>query len=123
MTDLDRRIAEALNDEDRDILSQFDEEGLFAQVVGIFRGKLGWITALMTFIALVLTIVGIYAVWKFITVDELMPMLRWGALAWALLTAQMMIKLWTWMHMGNNRVIREVKRLELQIARSQLESQ
>lgn len=121
MSDLDQRIVEALSAEDRDVLSQYGEEGLFAQVKGLFSGKLAWVTALMTFIGVVLTISGLYAVWKFATVDELSEMLRWGGLAWILLTSQMMIKLWTWMYMGNNRVIREVKKLELQIARTQMD--
>lgn len=121
MSDLDARIAEALNEEDREILSQYDEEGLFAQVWGLFSGKMGWLAAIMIVIGIVVTFIGLYATWKFITVDDTVAMIRWGGLAWALFTTQIMLKLWSWMRMGDNRVIREVKRLELQIARTKLE--
>ena len=38
MTDLDRMIEEALDREDRSILQQYGEQGMFAQVGGLFQG-------------------------------------------------------------------------------------
>lgn len=121
MSDLDERIAEALSEEDREILSQYDEEGLFDQLRGLFSGKMGWMAAIMIVVGIIVTFVGIYAAWKFLTVDDTTAMIRWGGLAWSLFTTQIMLKLWSWMRMGDNRVIREIKRLELQIARTQFD--
>ncbi|NOX94986.1 MAG: hypothetical protein GXP04_07785 [Alphaproteobacteria bacterium] len=119
MDDLDRKIEEALNEEDRSLMSEFGEQGLWAQLGGLFQGKLAWFTAIIFIIATITVAIGLYAAWKFATVDDMTAMVRWGGLAWAGLTVQMMIKLWSWMRMESNRVIREVKRLELQIARLQ----
>ncbi len=117
MDDLDKKIQEALSDEDKMLMANFDEQGLLGQLGGLFKGKLAWLSILTIIIGTVLTFVAVYAMWKFVTVDDVPSMMRWGGLAWITGTSQMMIKLWSWMRMESNRVIREVKRLELQIAR------
>ena len=70
----------------------------------------------------IFVIICIFAAWKFATVDEVTSILRWGGLAWFGMTVQMMTKIWSWMRMETNRVLREVKRVELQIARMQSKS-
>ncbi len=119
MDDLDKKIAEALSDQDRELMAAFEEQGLFAQLGGLFQGKLGWLSLVTLVIGTILTFAGFYAAWKFIVVEDIAAMLHWGALAWACFSAQMMIKLWSWMRMETNRTMREIKRLELQLARQQ----
>ncbi|WDI32410.1 hypothetical protein PUV54_04280 [Hyphococcus flavus] len=119
MDDLDRKIEEALNAEDREILSQFGEQGIFGQIGSLFQGKLGWISMITFIVATVMFVVGAWAAWKFYMANEVVTMLKWAGLAWLGLMTQIMIKLWSWMRMESNRVLREVKRLELQIARTQ----
>lgn len=119
MDDLDRKIEEALSDDDRRLLSQFGEQGIFAQVGGLFQGKLWLISAASIVVGIVALVLGVWAAWKFYVAEEPAEMLRWAGLAWAALTTQIMIKLWSWMRMESNRVLREVKRLELQIAQMQ----
>ena len=117
---VDERVILPTQDaEDRVLMDRFGEQGIFAQVGGLFQGKLAWLAAVTFIVATIMVAIGIYAAWKFATVDDMTAMVRWGGLAWAGLTVQMMIKLWSWMRMESNRVIREVKRLELQIARLQ----
>jgi uncharacterized protein DUF6768 len=119
MNDLDREIQQALDAEERELFEQFGEQGIWAQVGGLFQGKLAWLTAVTLIVGTIMTVIGFYAAWKFVTVDDMTAMVRWGALAWAGFASQMMIKLWSWMRMESNRVLREVKRVELQIARLQ----
>jgi len=119
MDDLDRKIEEALDAEDRALRDQFGEQGLWAQVGGLFQGKLAWFVAVTFIIGMVTVTIGLYAAWKFATVDDMTSMLRWAGLAWAGFSVQMMLKIWSWMRMESNRVIREVKRVELQVARLQ----
>ena len=117
MSDIDRKIREALDAETADLWDQYGEQGLFAQLGGLFKGKLGWFTVVTFFIGTIVTFAGLYAAWQFIKTDDVDAMIKWGALAWALFQTQMMLKLWSWMRMETNRNIREVKRLELQLAR------
>ncbi len=117
MSKLDQRIEEMLEAEDRALMEQLGEQGLLGQFGGLFQGKMAWITIVTLIAGTVLTIIGIYAAWKFATVGDTNTMLRWGGLAWIGLTSQMMIKLWSWMRMETNRNLREIKRLELQVVR------
>lgn len=118
MSDIDKRIEEALSEEDRALHDQFGEQGLFGQLGGLFQGKLVWLSMVTFVVATVMFAIGAWAAWNFYQEDSVVAMLKWAGLAWFGLTAQIMIKLWSWMRMESNRVIREVKRLELQIARS-----
>jgi hypothetical protein len=117
MDDLDRKIAEALSIEDRETLEEFGEQGLFGQLGGLFTGKLGWLSAVTFVVATVAVAIGFWAAWNFYHAEDIAAMIKWAALAWAGFMIQIMIKLWSWMRMETNRMIREVKRLELQVAR------
>ena len=122
MSELDRKIEEALSEQDRSLMAQFGEQGLMGQLGGMFQGKLAWLSAVTFIVGLAMFILGAYAAVQFATVGEIIPMLRWGGIAWFGFIGMMMIKLWSWMRMETNRTLREIKRLELQIARMQAKS-
>lgn len=62
---------------------------------------------------------GAWCAWQFFQVDETIPALRWGLSAVVLLIGGTVLKLSTlWPSLHANRVLRELKRLELQIARA-----
>ncbi len=117
MDNLDKIIKETLEAEDHALMESLEEQGLFDQFGGLFKGKLAWISVVTIVAGLVLSIIGVYAAYKFATVEDTQSMLRWGGLAWIGLMSQMMIKVWTWMRMETNRSLREIKRVELQLAR------
>ncbi len=119
MKELDDLIEKALDAEDRDILRKFDEQGLFRQAAGVFQGKLAWASVMVTLAALGWFVLAGFSLWKFFTVEEPLLMVRWGAGAMFSITAVAMLKLWFFMQMQTNQVLREVKRVELQIARVQ----
>ncbi|MEL7489125.1 MAG: DUF6768 family protein [Pseudomonadota bacterium] len=123
MSKLDHEIAEALAAEDRALHAEFGELGLFGQLGSLFKGKLAWLSLFTIIIGTLATILGFYAAWKFATVDSIEGILHWGAIATAAFGTQMMIKLWSWMRMETNRTLREVKRLELQVARLQADKE
>jgi hypothetical protein len=119
MDDLDRKIEAALNAEDRALLEQFGEQHLLAQAFSVFTGKQGWIALVATFMSFVLFIGMIYCSWNFFNAGETLEAARWGAGAMTLIIMTGFLKIWFWMRMESNRVLREVKRLELQMARMQ----
>lgn len=119
MDDLDKKIAEALSEEDRLLLDEFGEQGLFGQLGSLFQGKLSWVSMITFIVATAAFAVGAWAAWKFYAAGDVEAMLKWAGLAWAGLTTQIMIKIWSWMRMESNRVLREIKRVELQLARQQ----
>jgi len=120
MDDIDRKIAEALSAEDRAMLDEFGEQGIFAQWFSVYRGPQAWIFRLTTVVMVIFAVGGLYSLWKLIQVGSGPDAIKWGAAAIILLTMVSFIKVYFWMRMESNRVIREVKRLELQIARLQV---
>ncbi len=119
MDDLDRKIEETLSAEDRALFGQFEEQGLFGQLFGIYSGKLAFITAVATALTFALFFAAVYCGWNFFKAEAAIDAARWGAGAVMLMVMVGFLKIWFWMRMESNRILREVKRLELQLARRQ----
>lgn len=118
MNKLDRMIEEALDAEDRAVLAEYGERGMFDEIAGLFSGKFGPWNILTAIIQVIMFAGALYAGRQFLAVEDLAVMVRWGALAGLLFAAMSTIKLMQWQQVQANRVIREVKRVELQLARS-----
>lgn len=119
MQDLDAMIDEALDAEERELLRRIGEEpGFFAQASGIFSGATAWVNVLLMFVQAGLFVAGVWTAWNFFQADEAFTALRWGLPSAVLLLMALVIKLSLWPTIQTNRVIRELKRIELQIARA-----
>jgi NADH:ubiquinone oxidoreductase subunit H len=119
MRDVDSLIEEALGREEREILNRIGEEpGFFGLAFGLFSGKLGWVNILLMIVQAVLFLAGAYAAWMFFTADDTMSQLRWGLPSAVLLILGTMIKMAMWPNIQTDRLMRELKRIELQLARA-----
>ena len=117
MSHADDAIREALSKEDADLLAKLQEEpGSFRQIVGIFQGPLNWIYVTFLVAAVVLGIVGVYSVWRFAAATELRPLFYWGGAVAFCLIVLSVVRLVFFMQLNTNRILRELKRLELQVA-------
>jgi hypothetical protein len=118
MTNLDDAIREALSAEDAKLLEGFGaDQALYNQIFQAFQGKLGWINAVGWLGGLLFFAAFVYCAWQFTTVSETRDLLMWGGGAALAFIALAMVKLWFWMELQKNAIVREVKRLELQVAR------
>lgn len=120
MTDIDKEIERALSDEDLAFARQFEEQGLIGQFKSVFQGKTGWISTASLIVGTLIQILFFYAAWKFFTVDDMILKLNWGAAAWFSAIMVAFMKVWFWMRMESNRMMREIKRVELQLAHLQM---
>ena len=119
MRDLDNMIDEALDAEERDLLRSIGEEpGFFAQTLGLFAGPAGWVSWLLMAVQGLLFVAGVVAAFYFFAADDALGAVRWGLPAVGLLLMSLIIKMGMWPTIQANRVIRELKRLELQVARA-----
>ncbi len=118
MTHIDDAIRQALSADDAKFLEAYGaDQPLPHQLLETFRGRLGWLNAagwLLGFIAFGATV---YCGWRFLSAPDVAGMLRWGAAAAVAVISLLGVKLWFWMALQTNAVLREVKRLELQVAR------
>ena len=118
MSKLDDQIRAALSAEDRALLDEYaDEPGILDLVAGTFRGKMRFWSALSVFMTLPMFALSVWCFVELVTADDVLVALRWGAgFLWSAL-AVAMLKMWFWMQMNQQAVLREIKRVELQVAR------
>jgi len=64
------------------------------------RGPQAWMAAVITIVMLIMTAAAFYAIWNVFQVGDGVGMLKWGGLAWLLLTMVSFIKVWFWTHGG-----------------------
>ncbi len=119
MRDLDRMIDEALDAEERELLRSIGEEpGYVEQALGIFSGRTGRVSVILMIVQGAAFLGGSWAAWNFFAVNDVLSALRWGLPAAVLLLMSLTIKLAMWPAIHANRLMRELKLIELQIARS-----
>lgn len=119
MSKLDDAIHQQLSKEDAEFLARFEKEpSSAAQMLGIFKGPFAWVSYMFFAAALLVGPLMVFAVWKFIVTEDLRAMLQWGALALFGLLVLMTIRIWFWVEVQTNRVVREIRRLQLQVARA-----
>ena len=118
MRDLERMIDEALGREESELLRRIGgEPGFFERALGMFGAGVGWMVAFMMFGQAMLFIAGAWAAWMFFEATDPVTELRWGLPSAVLLLASLAVKLSVGPPIHANRIMRELKRLELQIAR------
>ena len=119
MSNSERTIDDAIDAEERELLRSIGEEpGYVAQALGIFGGRLGWVNAVLMIVQGAAFIGGAWAAWNFFSADDALTALRWGLPAAVLLLMSLTIKMALWPTIQTNRLMRELKRIELQIVRS-----
>lgn len=113
---IDLLIKEALNKEEANFYENLDEQSMPEMVTGLFKGKLKWFAILTMILTLVWFGVAIFCAIKFFNTEELREMMIYGAGFFLSMMIVTMLKIWNWMQMDKNAIMRELKRMELQIA-------
>jgi len=85
-------------------------------VLATFEGQLRWLNVAGWIAGFVLFGVASLMAWRFMYAPTVEEMLRWGAAAALALAGLALIKVWFWMELQKNAIMREVKRLEVQVA-------
>ncbi len=118
MSNLDQAVRDALSKEDAEFLARFEDHSTpVDEVLDTFRSRWGAMNLFAAIITFGVFGVFVYCVWNMFTVTDVRETVIWTAGAlWAAI-AVAMLKMYFWMEMNKNVVLREVKRLELQIAR------
>lgn len=117
MTDIDDEIRRTLSSEDANLLARFETEpALHNQVLAMFRGKLRWFNAAGWVAGFALFAAGVYFWWRFAYAVEVRHMLLWAAPAALCFLGLALVKIWFWLELQKNTMLRELKRLELQVA-------
>lgn len=114
--DVDLIIKETLSKEEAKFYEELEELGLFEKIIGTFKSKGGWLLVIMNIMSLVALGFFIYSIVQFFDTENSKELIMWasGGLFSALFIS--MIKIYVWQLMHKNDMLRELKRIELQIA-------
>lgn len=116
MRKIDDILNDALTAEERAVLDRLGPEpGLAGAARGLFTGGLGWVNAVLMIVQGAAFVAGAYAAWQFFEARDAVTQLRWGLPAMTLLLLSAMLKSMVWPAVHADRVIRELKRLEVQL--------
>lgn len=117
MRNTDTKIEQALDAEERELLRSIAEEPAYVeQALGMFKGRTAWVNMVLMIAQAALFVGGVWATWNFFQADDALTALHWGLPAAVALLMALAIKLALYPVIQANRVIREMKRLELLIA-------
>ena len=117
--EIDKLIKDTLTQEEAKFYDELEEQNIFEMVLGLFKGKNKWIMFLMNFMTLVFFSLFIYCIIQFFNVDETKELIKWATGTIIFLLGVSMLKIFAWMQMDKNALLREMKRLELLIISSQ----
>lgn len=117
MTNIDSAIRDALSKEDAEFLARFETENPLREALGTFRGAWGPLNIFAAIITFAMFGVFVYCAWQAFVAPDLRVVVMWSMGAVIAMLAVAMLKMYFWMEMNKNVVLREVKRLELQVAR------
>lgn len=116
MEDIDKLIKDTLTEEEAKFYEELDEQNIFQMLGGVYRGKNSWLIVLTNIFQLAFFALFIYCAIQFFKVEETNELIKWGVFGSVSLFAQSMLKLFTWMQMDKKAILREIKRLELQVS-------
>jgi hypothetical protein len=116
MSKLDELIGKALTEEDRALLASHAEQGYLKQAFGIFRGPMGGIMWMVNIAAGLAFLGGLYAVWQMFGSVDALAAVKWGVGSLFLFQVTTLCKTFMGNHMEANRMLREIKRVELQLS-------
>ncbi len=114
--EIDQLIRQALSEEEAKFYDELEEQNLPQMMGGLFQGKMKWITIMTMVIMLFLFAGAVYCAIQFFQTEDLKEMIVWGAGSFLLMFAVSFLKLFHWMQMDKNAIMREIKRMELQLA-------
>lgn len=117
MNKLDDAIRQTLSKEEAALLESIGaDQPLSHQLLQTLQGKLAWMNAVAWFAGFAVAGALAFCGWQFFHAPDIREMLIWGAGGGLACAGVVLIKTWFWLEMQKNSVVREVKRLELQIA-------
>ena len=117
MDDLDRAIRQSLSAEDTELFDRLGaDETLRRQLLATFEGRLRWLNAAGWIGGFVLFGAASVFASRFLAAQDLQDMLRWGAASTLAFAGLALVKVWFWLELQKNAIVREVKRLEVQVA-------
>lgn len=112
---VDTIIREALTADEARFYDSLGEPSVHEMLLGVFEGKRRWLAILATVYTFVFFGVAVWAGFEFFGAEGTRDMLMWLGIFMFSMLAVSMLKMWYYMEMNRNQIMRELKRMELQL--------
>ncbi|AWZ00981.1 MAG: hypothetical protein NXH87_18230 [Rhodobiaceae bacterium] len=117
MTNIDDEIRAVLSSEEMAELETLTgEQGMFDMIGDSFRSKMRYWVAILWIYSFAAWGGAVWSGFRFFQATDVKEMAFWGGLCVVLVIFVALAKIWYWMEVNKNTVVRELKRVELQIA-------
>ena len=116
----DDLLAEALAGDEGASPNGPDDQSAREVLVEVFRGRNRLFAALGVVVNLVFFVIGISAAVAFTNAQDIRTMLLYGGSSALSFAVVLTVKIWYWLEMNRLSLIREIKRVELQVVRMSL---
>jgi K+-sensing histidine kinase KdpD len=116
MEDIDQLIKDTLTQEEAKLYDHLEEQNFLQMVIGIFSGKNSWLVIVMSIVQVFFFGFFMYCAFQFFITEVTNELIKWGVFGTLSLMASSLLKLFSWMQMDKKAIIREMKRLELQVS-------
>ena len=117
MTDIDDRIRDVLDADDQQFLNELESDrGLWRQIGDSMSGPMGGWTKLVFALSVVFGLLFVFCIYMVATTHHQFEHLMWAIAALTVLVFQGFIKQWLFSRMNMLNILREVKRLQVQVA-------
>ena len=113
---IDELIKETLNKEEAKFYDELEEQNLIGKLGEVYKGKMGWLAIIVNVVHLVIFGLLIYCIIRFFGTNETNELIKWASAGFLCMIVMSMLKLYIWMQMDKNDMLREMKKLELQVA-------
>ena len=113
--EIDELIKSALSQEEAIYYNELEEQSLLDMAIGVYRGKLKWLAILTAVVMIAVFGLAVYCLIQFLDAENTKDMILWAAGMFGAMMVSSMLKLFHWMQMDKNAILRELKRVELQV--------
>lgn len=112
----DALAKEALSQEEFEFMTNVEEQNVFELLMGLYKGKQKWLSVYILIVIFLAFGFTIFCTIRFFQVDEMKEMMIYGAGGFLGLILTAMLKFWFCLQMDNQTILRELKRIELQMS-------
>lgn len=114
--EIDQLIKEALSEDERALFNTYEEQNVLQKFGGLFEGKMRWLNGISMVAQFIMFGFAVYCVYRLFNASDTTQMIQFGIGTFILMMAVTAIKFFHFMEMNKNTVIREIKRVELQVS-------
>jgi len=114
--EIDELISKTLSKEEAEFYNELEEQSLVQMMLGVYQGRLKWIAILTAVIMLIVFGLAVYCLIRFLETEDVKEMIQWGAGMFGAMMATGFLKLFHWLQMDKNALIREIKKVEFQLS-------